>query len=106
VARWLRWADDPDRLNVENSVSARTPNFDRFDLSAEVTLGNVTLKPGAGHIPYQPLIVVRTSSAIIDDHSGIFTEPFLQFLIPYIALIESKTALNPKESFDRRQEAL
>jgi hypothetical protein len=35
----------------------------------------------------QPLIVATSSEAIIDNHSGIFTQPLLRFLIPYIALI-------------------
>jgi hypothetical protein len=36
----------------------------------------------------------------------IFTQPLLRFLIPYIALIETKLALNPTEDIERKQRAL
>jgi hypothetical protein len=56
-------------------------------------------------LPYQPLIVATTSSSIIDKHCGIFTDPFLQFLVPYIAYIEKKSLLNVEENVKVRQES-
>jgi hypothetical protein len=64
------------------------------------------MKPGTQAIPHQPLIVATSSEAIIDNHSGIFTQPLLRFLIPYIALIETKLALNPTEDIEQKQRAL
>jgi hypothetical protein len=64
------------------------------------------MKPGAHAISFQPMIVTTSSEAIIDNHSGIFTQPLLRFLIPYIALIETKLALNPTEDIERKQRAL
>jgi hypothetical protein len=64
------------------------------------------MNPGEQAIPYQPLNVATSSEAIIDNHSGIFTQPLLRFLIPYIALIETKLALNPIEDIEKKQCAL
>lgn len=69
-------------------------------------LGNVELKPVAATIKNQPLMVATTSKAVIDDHSGIFTEPLLRFLTRYIALIESKVALNPEQDREQKRRAL
>jgi hypothetical protein len=41
-----------------------------------------------------------------DDHNGIFTQPLLRFLIPYIALIETKLVLNSTEDVEMKQRAL
>ena len=71
-----------------------------------VRLGNVNLEPGSGAIPYQPMIVATTNEAIVDNHSGIFTQPLIRFLIPYIALIEAKLALNPAIDAEMKQRAL
>ena len=54
-------------------------------------------------LPYQPFIVAKTSGRIIDRHSGIFTDPFLQFLVPYIAYIEEKSLLNVQQNRDVRE---
>jgi hypothetical protein len=43
---------------------------------------------------------------VINDHSGIFTEPLLRFLVRYIALIESKLALNPEQDRENKERAL
>jgi hypothetical protein len=103
IAEWMKWqrpsnvkADDTERIVSQLST---------FDFSTRLSLGDVTLEPGEGAIPYQPLIVATASEAIIDDHSGIFTEPFLQFLIPYIALVESKIASNPATSDEKKRRA-
>ena len=54
---------------------------------------------------YQPLIVARVSSEIIDDHSGIFTTPLLEFLAPYITAIELKSQANVQRNRTNRAEA-
>ena len=111
VADWRVWADLPDRRLLEDVPSREDTQADRnrlrdFDFSGQVRLGNVEMKPGEHAIPFQPLIVATSSEAIIDNHSGIFTQPLLRFLIPYIALIETKLALNPAEDVEKKQRAL
>jgi hypothetical protein len=111
LADWRVWADLPDRRVLEDVPSRDDSPADRnrlrdFDFSGQVRLGNVAMKPGAHAIAFQPLIVATSSAAIIDNHSGIFTQPLLRFLIPYIALIETKLALNPTEDIERKQRAL
>jgi hypothetical protein len=54
---------------------------------------------------YQPLIVARVSKEVIDDHSGIFTTPLLEFLAPYIAAIELKSQANVQQNRRNRAEA-
>lgn len=54
---------------------------------------------------YQPLIVARVSKQIIDDHSGIFTTPLLEFLAPYIAAIELKSQANVQQNQRNRAQA-
>jgi hypothetical protein len=110
-ADWRVWADLPDRRILEEVPSRDDTLADRnrlreFDFAGQVRLGNVELKPGERAIPFQPLIVATSSEAIIDNHSGIFTQPLLRFLIPYIALIETKLALNPLEDIEQKQRAL
>ena len=105
VAKWLRWADPETLQSAPDTLSAADARLRTFDFSGDVRLGNVELKPYAGAITRQPLIVATASKAIIDDHSGIFTEPFLQFLIPYIALIESKIAMNPADDLEKKRRA-
>lgn len=111
AANWLVWADLPDRHRLDDTLSRDDSSESRqalreFDFSGEMRLGNVELKPVAATIKYQPLIVATTSKAVIDDHSGIFTEPLLRFLTRYIALIESKVALNPEQDREQKQRAL
>jgi len=110
-ADWRVWAELADRLVREDIPSRDDTDVDRerlrdFDLSGLVRLGNVSMVPGEGAIPYQPLIVATTNEAIIDNHSGIFTQPLLKFLIPYIALIESKLALNQVQDVEMKQRAM
>ena len=104
-------ADLPDRRTLEDVPSRDDTQADlnrlrAFDFSGQVRLGNVEMKPGERAIPFQPLIVATSSAAIIDNHSGIFTQPLLRFLIPYIALIETKLALNPAEDVEKKERAL
>jgi hypothetical protein len=110
-ADWLVWEPLPERQIRPDAPSREGSggNLDwlrDFDFSREVRLNNVEMKPGEGAIAYQPLIVATSSPAIIDNHSGIFTEPLLRFLIPYIALIEAKLALNPEADRARKERAL
>ncbi|MGH8203396.1 MAG: hypothetical protein ACREST_02235, partial [Steroidobacteraceae bacterium] len=110
-ADWRVWAELPDRVVAEDvpSRQAAESQLERlrdFDFSGFVRLGNVSLEPVNGAIPYQPMIVATTSEAIVDNHSGIFTQPLLRFLIPYIALIEAKLALNPAIDAEMKQRAL
>ena len=110
-ADWRVWAELKDRRILEEVPSRDDTQADRerlrgFDFAGQVRLGNVEMNPGEQAIPFQPLIVATSSKAIIDNHSGIFTQPLLRFLIPYIALIETKLALNPTEDIERKQRAL
>jgi hypothetical protein len=111
LADWRVWGELPDRLLREDVPSRKDTQADRnhlrdFDFAGEIRLGNVEMNPGERAIPFQPLIVATSSNAIIDNHSGIFTQPLLRFLIPYIALIETKLALNPIEDVEKKQRAL
>ena len=108
-ADWRVWAPLPDRVvkeDVPSRVDAQLERLRDFDFSGFVRLGNVNLEPGSGAIPYQPMIVATTNEAIVDNHSGIFTQPLIRFLIPYIALIEAKLALNPAIDAEMKQRAL
>jgi hypothetical protein len=58
---------------------------------------------GKPAIRFHPLIVVTSSETIIDNCSDIFTQSSLRFLIPYIALIETKLTLDPIDR-ERRDE--
>jgi hypothetical protein len=115
---WLKWKSPP-QVTKPDSISADDPKLRTFDFSGEVIFSGVELSPLtskdiAGHerwkghapaVPYQPLIVATTSSSIIDKHSGIFTDPFLQFLVPYIAYIEKKSLLTVQENVKVRQQS-
>jgi hypothetical protein len=110
-ADWRVWADLKERrildeLPPRHDTQADRNRLRRFDFAGQVQLGNVEMNPSEQAIPYQPLIVATSSKAIIDNHSGIGTQPLLRFLIPYIALIETKLALNPTEDIERKQRAL
>jgi hypothetical protein len=110
-ADWRVWAGLKDRRILEEVPSRDDTQADRerlrgFDFAGQVRLGSVEMNPGTQATPYQPLIVATSGDAIIDNHSGIFTQPLLRFLIPYIALIETKLALNPIEDIEQKQRAL
>jgi hypothetical protein len=66
-----------------------------YDFS-RATFSGVSLrqKPGAKAIPYQPLIVAEASDDVIKGHNGIFTEPFINFLVPYVTFVETKIYFN------------
>jgi hypothetical protein len=115
---WLKWKSPP-QLKKAESISPDDASLRTFDFSGNVVFNGVELSPLArkdiagdqrwkGHalaLPYQPLIVATTSSSIIDKHSGIFTDPFLHFLVPYLAYIEKKSLLNVEENMKVRQES-
>jgi hypothetical protein len=110
-ADWRVWADLPERIVKEEVPSRKDTEADRerlsnFDFSGLVRQGNVEMAPVQDAIAYQPLIVATTNEAVIDNHSGIFTQPLLRFLIPYIALIEAKLALNSDVDAEMKQRAL
>jgi hypothetical protein len=115
---WLKWKSQP-QVTKPDSLSSSDTDLRTFDFSGDVIFNGVELSPltqkdiiddkrwkdHAPALPYQPLIVATTSSSIIDKHSGIFTDPFLQFLVPYIAYIEKKSLLNVQENVKVRQES-
>lgn len=115
---WLKWKSAPQVMKPD-SLTPDDPNLRTFDFSGDVTFNGVELSPltqkdihgdkrWLGHapaVPYQPLIVATTSPSIIEKHSGIFTDPFLHFLVPYIAYIEQKSLQNVAENVKVRQES-
>jgi hypothetical protein len=110
-ADWRVWAELRDRVVREDvppreDSEANLQALKDFDFSGMVRLGNVEMEPVQGAIPFQPLIVATTNAAIVDNHNGIFTQPLIRFLVRYIALIESKLALNPAEDAEMKQRAL
>lgn len=89
---FLEWSEPP-RVTARQSITASADTqLHSFDFSAEVTFSNVTLVPRANALPYQPFIVAEADESIIDGHNGIFTGPFLEFLVSYIAFVETKYA--------------
>lgn len=108
-AKWFKWRS-PSTADLENSLVPRDPKLADFDFSGRVVFEDVVLSPLAGKYSdkppecrgYQPFIVARASRHIVDNHSGIFTEPFLQFLVPYIAYIEEKSKVNVTEKVQQR----
>jgi hypothetical protein len=114
---WLSWAAEPE-VEKPSSLAPHDPKLGQFDFSGAVVFNGVELAPlTADEIaneprwknhevaqPYQPFIVATTSGQIIDRHSGIFTDPFLQFLVPYIAYIEEKSLLNVQDNRIIRQQ--
>lgn len=89
---FLEWQAPPE-LTEPDSITARSANrLNAFDFSGELTFSNVKLVPESNAIAYQPLIVAEADASVIDGHNGIFTAPFLEFLVSYIAFVETKHA--------------
>lgn len=117
--KWYQWRTPPQREEPDSLSSMSDAGVASFDFSQRVVFNNVELSPlseqdfedpGARAAygkaqPHQPLIVARTSKEVIDNHSGFFTEPFLRFLVPYIAFIEVKSYANVESNRNRRQES-
>ena len=114
---WRSWRDAPVAVRPD-SLAPGDAALREFDFSKDVVFANVQLSaltekairdlgedPSAYGTaqPYQPFIVARASRRIIDDHSGIFTDPFLRFLVPYIAYIEEKSKQNVEPKRERRE---
>lgn len=96
---WYEWKKPPEKSAPDSLVTKNPPGLKDYDFSGEVVFGNVRLKPldtTAAPIrqPHQSLIVARTNPKIIDNHSGIFTKPFLDFVVPYVTYIERKSRQN------------
>ncbi len=89
---FLEWSEPPRITAPESLTASSATRLQSFDLSAEVTFNNVRLTPQPNALPYQPFIVAEAEEAIIDGHNGIFTAPFLEFLVSYIAFVETKYA--------------
>lgn len=92
VCDFLEW-HEPPRVTEADTITARSATqLQAFDFSAELTFNNVKLVPEPAAIAYQPFIVAEADESIIDGHNGIFTAPFLGFLVSYIAFVETKYA--------------
>ncbi|VVN23382.1 hypothetical protein PS639_04409 [Pseudomonas fluorescens] len=102
---WWRWADkerDPKTPPVSETLSMeKTTELDlaRFDFSGKAKYSDLELKPAEDENPlnpekpkvrpvkpWQPFLVVSVSLQVIDGHNGIFSEPFMNFLMRYIGL--------------------
>lgn len=89
---FYEWQSEP-AVTVPNSITAGSPTRLRdFDFSGPLVFDDVQLVPKNRAIPHQPFIVAEASRAVIDGHNGIFTAPFLEFLVSYIAFVETKNA--------------
>lgn len=90
---FLEWERAPT-VTAPNSITNDTAgHLAAFDFSASIVFNNVRLQPTSSAVlPYQPLLVAEADDSIVGGHSGIFTEPLLDFLVPYIAFVETKHA--------------
>jgi hypothetical protein len=100
---WYEWkddadgiADEPDSLPWNTSVASYpqvenlVPGLLAHDFSGRTVFRGVVLEPVRRAIPYQPMIVASAHPAVIYGHNGLFTTPFIEFLIRYVGLIEAK----------------
>ena len=92
ACEFLEWQAEPSVTEPNSIAAASASNLRAFDFSGPLTFNNVRLVPEPGAVSYQPFIVAEAGQAVIDGHNGIFTEPFLQFLVSYIAFVETKSA--------------
>jgi len=96
---WYRWSAPPkstevDSLNVLNTSTEQLQTISRFDFSSKVIFSNLRFAPNRLQaVPYQPMIVASVDPTVIDGHNGMFSEPFMDFLIRYIGFIEAKKYL-------------
>jgi hypothetical protein len=92
---FLAWRKGHGTKEHDSLTTKDSDKLGTFDFSRAV-FGEVSLepRPGVRHLPYQPMIVAEVSDAIIKGHNGIFTEPFIDFLVPYVTFLESKIYFN------------
>jgi hypothetical protein len=106
-SKWLDWARPP-QTHVPDSLTAQDPSTSTFDFSGSVVFNDVQLRPiqsvANGTSGFQPLIVARASNKIIESHSGIFSRPFIRFIVPYVTFIERKSRANLSSNRERRVE--
>lgn len=89
---FLEWDSQP-AITIPDSITAgAATRLEDFDFSARLAFNNVKLLPQRNAIPYQPFIVAEADASVIDGHNGIFTAPFIEFLVSYIAFVETKYA--------------
>lgn len=91
-----------DTLNVEQQFTpALASTVAKYDFSQDLRFAQVKLEhaltPGTQtprpYTPYQPFMVVAVDPQIIDGHNGIFSAPFMDFLLRYIGFVEAKRYL-------------
>lgn len=98
----LKGAFQDDSLNVAQQFTpALAKTVMSYDFSQDLRFADLKLErapmPGSQtlrpYIPYQPFMVVSVDPQIIDGHNGIFSEPFMDFLLRYIGFVEAKRYL-------------
>jgi len=89
---FLEWDAAPAIREPDSITAGSKPQLQDYDFSAQLTFNNVKLLPQPNAIAYQPFIVAEADESIIDGHNGIFTAPFIEFLVSYIAFVETKYA--------------
>jgi hypothetical protein len=108
-SKWLDWARPP-QTHAPDSLSAQDAATATFDFSGTVVFNDVQLRPlesaANGTSGFQPLIVARASNNIIESHSGIFSRPFIRFIVPYVTFIERKSRANLNSNRERREEQI
>lgn len=96
---WWRWVDkrvNPDTSFPKDTLNVKTSAIEdlkSFDFSKEAQYSGLNLKPDPSVVHHQPFMVVSVNEQIIDGHTGIFSEPFMNFLTRYIGLTEAKRIL-------------
>jgi hypothetical protein len=108
--QWTGFAAGPTTVFAGDTIPVVDIKFDaalaervkQFDFSADLQFAGVKLKSASPYgdnktprpvTPYQPFMVVQVDKRIIDGHNGIFSEPFMNFLLRYIGFIEAKRYL-------------
>jgi hypothetical protein len=97
---WYRWRvpparPGPDSLDSGNASDGQLRTLHGYDFAQPVTFANLRLRPNRPQAtPYQPLIVASVDTRVIDGHNGMFSEPFMDFLIRYVGFIEAKQYLH------------
>lgn len=96
---WYRWRDPQppaavDSLDANDESGQQLPSILGFDFSQELVFSKLRFGPSSAQaMPYQPMIVASVDRNVIDGHNGMFSEPFMDFLIRYIGFVEAKRYL-------------